>query len=199
MNVLQAIHSRRAVRDFTSEPVSEGMLYQLVSAAGWAPSAMNEQPWHFTIVTDAAVLDEISGRAKAWLLQSVSLRPRAGHFRDIFADPSFHLFYHAPALVIVSAPATTQWVKEDCALAAQNLMLIATDLKLGSCWIGFAQDWLNTPEARGLLNLSESNLAVAPIIVGHPKTLPPTVGRKPPQVTWLGHQLDRPGLSDPDA
>jgi len=186
MNVLQAIRERRAVRDYTPEPVSASLIYQLISSASWAPSAMNEQPCHFTVVTDEELLDEISAKAKAWLLKNMWSMPRSALFRDLLNDDKFHLFYHAPTLIIISAPSWAQWVTEDCALAAQNLMLTATYLGLGSCWIGFAQGWLNTPEARDLLNLSAQNICVAPIVVGHPKAVLPPVPRKAPLITWVG-------------
>ena len=186
MNVLQTIRERRAVRDYKPEPVSAGMIYQLISSASWAPSAMNEQPCHFTVITDGELLNEISTKAKAWLLKNVWSMPRSSLFRDLLNDEHFHLFYQAPALIIISAPSWDQWVTEDCAVAAQNVMLTATYLGLGSCWIGFAQGWLNTPEARDLLNLSAQNLCVAPIIVGHPKAVLPPVERKAPVITWVG-------------
>ena len=191
MSVSRAIRERRAVRDYTHEPVSAGLIYQLIDSASWAPSAMNEQPCHFTVVTDPQLLDEISRRAKAWLLKSVAAMPRPNHFRDLLRDDNFHLLYHAPALIIIAAPQKTQWGIEDCALAAQNLMLAATSLGLGSCWIGFTQGWLNTPEARDLLDLSRQNLCVAPIALGHPKALLPPAPRKSPAITWVGnaHQL----------
>ena len=121
-----------------------------------------------------------------WLLKNVSTLPHATHFRDLFSDEHFHMLYHAPALIIISAPSANRWAREDCSVAAQNLMLAAASLGLGSCWIGFAQGWLNTPEAQNLLNLSSQNLCVAPIIVGHPKAVLPAVPRKAPAVTWVG-------------
>jgi nitroreductase len=186
MNVLEAIRERRAVRDFKPEPVSAGLLYQLVSAASWAPSAMNEQPWHFTIVTDRAMLDEISRRAKSWLLTNLPAMPRSAHFRDILAEPDFNIFYNASCLVVISTDVNGPWMCEDASLAAQNMMLMATDLGLGSCWIGFAQGWLNSVEGRQLLNLSDKALVVAPLIVGYPRTLPPPVPRKAPLISWIG-------------
>src|SRR5690349_6659374 len=102
MNLSQAIRGRRAVRDFTNQPVSQEVLRQLVSAASWAPSSMNDQPWRFTVVTDSALLDQISERAKAWNLRHMPDLRQTAHFRDLLADPDFHLFYHAPALVIIS-------------------------------------------------------------------------------------------------
>src|SRR3954470_9208458 len=151
MNLLQAIRGRRAVRDFTEQSVPRLCLHQLASAASWAPSALNEQPWHFTVITDGAVLDEISERAKRWSLAHMPEVLRPAHFRDLMADPNFHLFHHAPAVVIISVPADLEWAREDCAAAAQNLMLAAVEMGLGTCWIGFAQDWLASAEGREML------------------------------------------------
>jgi len=181
-----AIRQRRAVRDYTQESVSAVALRELISAASWAPSAMNEQPWHFTVVTDTALLDEISRHSKEWMLKDLATMPRPGHFRDLLADPLFHIFYHAPALIVISAPGDGQWNAEDCALAAQNLMLAGLEQKLGSCWIGFAQGWLNTEEGHNALGLPRQSRVVAPIIVGHPKATPPPVPRKPLLITWIG-------------
>lgn len=186
MNVLQAIRERRAVRDFTGQPVSRTSLRQLISAASWAPSAMNAQPWHFTVVTDKAILDEISTRAKGWMLANMPDLRQTGHFRDLLSDPDFHLFYRAPALVVISAPAEMQWATEDCALAAQNLMLAALDIGLGTCWIGFAQGWLTSPEGRELLNLAPERVVAAPIAVGYPKASQALVPRKAVAVSWIG-------------
>ena len=196
MNVLQAIRERRAVRDFTSQPVSQASIRQLVSAASWAPSAMNAQPWHFTVVTDKVVLDEISARAKAWMLAHMPELRQTGHFRDLLSDPGFHLFYRAPALVVISAPADQEWATEDCALAAQNLMLAAVDLGLGTCWIGFAQGWLTSQEGRELLNLAPDKVVVAPIAVGHPKAPQAIVPRKAIALSWIGPK-DMPDQPEP--
>ena len=186
MEILDAIRTRRAVRDYKPDQVPATMLRQLISAASWAPSAMNEQPWHFTVITDAALLNESSRHSKEWMLKQVEAMPRPGHFRDLLADPLFHIFYHAPALIVVSVAGDGQWNTEDCALAAQNLMLAAVDENLGSCWIGFAQGWLNTELGCDLLGLPRQSRVVAPIIVGYPRTAPPPVPRKSPVINWIG-------------
>jgi nitroreductase len=193
MNLTQAIRGRRAVRDFSGNPLSPESLHQLVSAASWAPSAMNEQPWHFTVITDSAMLDEISTKAKAWSLANMPEVLRPAHFRDLMSEPSFHLFHHAPAAVIISVPADLEWAREDCAGAAQNLMLAAVEMGLGTCWIGFAQDWLASAEGRKLLNLAPGKVVVAAIAVGQPKAVPPAVPRKALALSWIGKTVaDRP-------
>ena len=81
----------------------------------------------------------------------------------MLSDPEFNIFYHAPALIVITAAQPTDWAVEDCALAAENLMLAAHAAGLGSCWIGFAQHWLGTPEGKTALGLPPSYSPIAPI------------------------------------
>ena len=186
MELNQAIAGRRAIREYTSQPVDEKTLRRLIDAAVHAPSAINQQPWTFTVVRDRNLLDRISQEAKAHMLATLPEDTQSDHFRTILGDPDFHIFYHAPALILVSANAQGPWIVEDCALAAENLMLAAYAEGLGSCWIGFAQGFLNTTEGKNLLALPAAWVTVAPIIVGHPKAAPPAVPRKEPDVHWRG-------------
>ena len=147
MDVMEAIHRRRSVRDFASDAIDKTVIRQIIDAAVQAPSAINEQPWRFTVVQEQATLDRISSRAKAHVLSAPSGSLPA-RLRDMLANPDFQIFYHAPALVVISARAGGPWMVEDCALAAENLMLAACAAGLGTCWIGFAQGWLQTPMER---------------------------------------------------
>lgn len=79
----------------------------------------------------------------------------------------------------------SRWAVEDCALAAENLMLAAYAEGLGTCWIGLAQSWLATAEGKAALGLPAACLPVAPIIVGRPKSTPAPVGRNEPQIRWI--------------
>jgi nitroreductase len=189
MEILDAIHRRRAVRDYKPEKVPVALLRRVIEAASWAPSAMNEQPWHFTAMTDRTLMGEISTHAKLFMLKSVAAMPRSGHFQVILGDPHFNIFYNAPALLVISTEAQGQWCVEDCALAAENAMLAAFDLGLGSCWIGFAQGWLNSAAGLEALGLPRGHRVVAPIIMGYPKIEPPPVARKSPAIHWLGDSM----------
>ncbi len=182
----KSIFGRRSVREYTGESIDQQTLRRLIDAAIHAPSAVNEQPWTFTVVRDPVVLDRISKDAKAHMLATLSVGAQSEHFRSLLQNPNFHIFYHAPALILISATAQGPWIVEDCALAAENLMLAAYSQGLGSCWIGFAQSFLNTAEGKKLLALPEAWVSVAPIIVGHPKSVPPPVPRKEPQIRWVG-------------
>ncbi|WP_353744675.1 nitroreductase family protein [Sphingomonas sp. 66-10] len=103
MELMDAIRNRRAVRDYAPEPLDQVQLRALVDAAIQAPSAVNRQPWSFCIVTDQALLQRISDKAKAHMLHSPSVGLLAHHFETLLSDPGFHIFYHAPALVLISA------------------------------------------------------------------------------------------------
>ena len=187
MDLLEAVYSRRAVREFTAEPVDEKTLRQLIDAAIQAPSAVNEQPWLFSVVLDKALLSRISQKAKAHVVKTtaVGLLSHTPRYQQILNDPTFDIFYHAPALIVIAAAAGGPWAVENCTLAAENLMLAARGLGLGTCWIGFSQGWLGTEEGKAALSLPAGSVPVAPIIVGHPKSAPPPVARKEPQIHWL--------------
>lgn len=184
MELTQAIYGRRATRAFTSEPVSTSALELLVEAAIQAPSAVNEQPWDFAIIRNKALLDQISTAAKGHVLNASKIGDVPSHLRKHLEDPAFHIFYHAPALIVISAK-TSEWAVEDAALAAENLMLSAYAQGFGSCWIGFAQRWLETEEGQRSIGVPPDFTAIAPIIVGHPAASMPPVPRNPARARWL--------------
>ena len=186
MNLKEAIDSRRAIREYTAAAVEEQTIRDLIGAAIMAPSAVNEQPWTFTVVRDRNVLDRFSSEAKAHMLASpdFSESHHSAHFASMLGDPEFNIFYHAPVLVIISAAAAGPWAVVDCTLAAENLMLAAHGVGLGSCWIGFAQSYLDTAAGKEMFDMPKGWLPVAPIIIGHPKGVAPAVPRKEPVIHW---------------
>ncbi len=186
MDLKQAIYSRRSVREFTAEAIEQKVLRDLIDAAVQAPSAVNQQPWSFCVVEDKAVLARISREAKAHVLGVSPAGLVSHHFTDVLSDPNFDIFYHAPALIVISSAVQSPWAVENCTLAAENLMLTACAAGLGTCWIGFAQAWLGTSEGKAALDLPQSYVPVAPIIVGHPKSIPPPVPRREPEIRWIG-------------
>ena len=186
MDLKEAIYTRRSTRDYTAEPVSEKIIRELIDAAIQAPTAVNAQPCTFCVVHDRRLLQTISREAKAHMLSTIPVGLMSRHFSQILNDPNFEIFYHAAALILISTVADIPWAVEDCALAAENLMLAARGAGLGTCWIGFAQGFLATTEGKALLKLPAAYRPVAPIVVGHPKSPPPPVQRKEPEIRWIG-------------
>ena len=185
MELSEAIAGRRAVREYTTEAVDETVICRLIDDAVQAPSAINEQPWVFTVVRDQALLDRTSDKAKAHLRANTPAASLQGKAGSMLENTQYQIFYHAPVLVLISASAGGDWALEDCTLAAENLMLAAYAEGLGSCWIGLAQAYLKTPEGRAAFQLPAAYEPVAPIILGHPKASTPRVARHPPEIHWL--------------
>ena len=186
MDLYEALAGRRSVRDYTGTAVDEAMIDKLIHAAVQAPSAVNAQPWSFTVVRDRNLLDRISREAKAHMLVTMPSDHQMTHLRASLVDPHFHIFHHAPVLILICGPAAGSWITEDCSMAAQNLMLAAHAEGLGTCWIGFAQAFLNTQPGRAIVGVPHSSCVVAPIIVGHPAKAPAAVPRLEPRIHWLG-------------
>jgi nitroreductase len=185
MQVQEAIFNRRSVRQYTDEAVDDATIRRLIAAATFAPNAVNQQPWRFTVVRDREVLSRISREAKAHMLATLATQHEE-RFRARLSDPAFDIFYHAPALIVISGRAQEPWIVEDCALAAQALMLAAFAEGFGTCWIGFAQGYLGTAAGKAVLGAPEEWLPVAPIIVGRPAVAAPPVPRLNPEIRWIG-------------
>ncbi|MGC1459001.1 MAG: nitroreductase family protein [Steroidobacteraceae bacterium] len=190
MNIAEAICGRRSTREYQTRVPGESLIGSLIEAATLAPNAVNEQPSTFTVVRDQGVLNQLSHDAKAHLLATMApgTTPgaRAEHFRVRLDNPDFQIFYHAPVLILISGNTPGSYIVEDCALAAENLMLTAHSLGLGSCWIGLAQSYLGTPAGKKALGLPGSWIPVAPIIIGYPSAPPAAVSRKAAEVRWVG-------------
>jgi len=185
MEIREAIYTRRSIRAYQNKPVDRALIEQCIEAAVQAPTAMNAQPWSFAVIQDAAVLKDLSDRTKAHLLAVMDKMPALEGYRETIENPDFSVFYNAPALIIICArpdagPAPTT----DCATAAQNLMLTARSLGLGSCWIGFAGMYLSSAEAKRQFGIPEDYRVEAPIIIGYPDGEFSTMEKNPPQMIY---------------
>lgn len=189
MDIATAIAGRRSVREYAPKAIAEQTIRGLIAAATLAPSAMNQQPWTFTVVRNRPLLEELSAAAKRCMLDTLTTDTgavaRAARLRPMLSDPAFQIFHRAPVLILISAAAPGPWIAEDCALAAENLMLTAHAAGLGTCWIGFAQSYLNTPTGKQHLGLPDSCVPVAPLAVGYPSVYPTAVERRQPEIRWV--------------
>lgn len=182
MDVTEAIYQRRSVRAFTDQVVDKATVDALLKAATHAPSSMNEQPWAFVVVQDSKELTRWSERVKAHVLKRLKPDSPLIKYRDMLADPDYHVFHRAGTLIIICARPGAHNGEEDCSLAAQNLMLAAHAKGLGTCPIGFARPWLNLAVSKRELGIPSTYQAVFPLIVGYPKGETAAVARKEPEI-----------------
>ena len=127
MDVLQAISNRRSHRAYKQEQLSEKVLGSILKAGLEAPSARNHQPWHFSVVQDAALIQEVHDEAAKVMGKQGSPR---------FADPGFQMFYHAPTVVFLFGEKDFPWTQVDCGIAVENMALAAEGLGVGSVILG---------------------------------------------------------------
>lgn len=144
--VLTNIKTRRSVRVYTEQQISDSDLLLILEAATYAPSGMNYQTWHFTVIQDAEVLKKLNEKIKAAFAKSNEPRlQERGH------SSTYCCYYHAPTLVVVSNEPTQWWAAMDCACALENIFLAAHSLGISSCWINQLGQTCDDPEVRAFL------------------------------------------------
>jgi len=194
-SAIDNMYRRRAVRAFQGERLDEFTIRRLLDAAVQAPTAVHAEPWAFVIVQDPLLLKRLSDRGKAAALEAAAEHhdllkaPGAAPAQDlsaVLANPEFNIFYNAGTLIVICARPLTAFVTADCWLAAENLMLAACAMGLGTCCIGLSVPLLNTPEVKQELGIPPEGAAVAPIIVGIPEGPAARVPRKAPEILrWI--------------
>lgn len=148
---MEAILKRRSIRRYTDQAIPEELFDELLEAAMCAPSAGNERPWHFIILTERSLLEGI-----------------------IEIHVNAQMLKYAPAAIVVCAdtalnkyPGIDYWV-QDCAAATENILLAAHDKGLGACWLGVYPRTERVAGMKRLLGLPENIVPVAAIAVGYP-------------------------------
>jgi nitroreductase len=114
LDVMEVIKARRSIRKFRKDPVPEEALEKLIEAFKSAPSSKNTQPWRLVIIRDKGTLRRLADLTKY------------GKFLS-----------EAPlAIAVVACPKKSDWAIVDATLATYNMVLVAAEMGLGTCWIG---------------------------------------------------------------
>ncbi len=184
MELDDCIHGRRAIRLYEDKPVDRQLLESILNAGIWAPSGVNEQPWRFIVIQDKNIIKSLSDSIKTILLDF----EWTDQFKDALSSELDTIFYSAPALVIINVAKDEQWhtIRTlDCGLAAQNMMLKAHDVGLGSCFIGFG-NYLNEDEAaKDKVGIPSDHEVLACMVFGYPGEAPEPKSRELKVINWL--------------
>lgn len=150
---LELLRKRRSIRQFDSQSVRKEDVELLLEAMLRSPSSRSLNPWHFVVVTDTLLIEELS-----------KSKPHGATFMK-----------NAPLAIVVCADPSISdvWV-EDCSIASYNLHLAATDIGLGSCWIQIRKRDCNeslSSEAyvKKIVELGVEMRVEAIIALGYPK------------------------------
>ena len=189
-SMFEALLARRSVRKYKPRKVEAQTINNLLEAAVRAPTALGQEPWAFVIIQDKILLKNLSDYAKPLFLNQIHQHhqhhqhhsKQAQHKLDLFNRPDFNIFHDANTLIVICGKSAAPFFSADCWLAAENMMLAACAMNLGSCVIGSALSAFEVPEVRTKLRIPDSYSAVAPIVIGYPdeKNIPSS--RKSPVV-----------------
>lgn len=150
MDLLEAITTRRSIRSYTDQPVSDDLVQEIIRAGMMAPSAGNQRPWHFIVIRDQELLAQVPG-----------------------FHPYAKMVTKAPVSILVcGAPEGKKWPDfwpQDCSAALQNMLLAARALGLGTVWAGIYPLEDRVSAARTLFGIPESVIPFAIVPVGWPK------------------------------
>ncbi|MBF7084435.1 nitroreductase family protein [Desulfallas sp. Bu1-1] len=185
MNLKEIITGRRSVRSYEEKPLSEEIIKNLIAMGIHAPSGSNMQPWAFVVIEDKEFMREWSDRTKEVLLGQMESNAYLQQYKGLMENKNFNIFYDAPCLLLIYGDTKSPNHVFDCSMAAQNIMLSAYEMGLGSCWIGFAMTLGNSPEIKNKLGVPENYRLVAPLVLGYPRgTWPPIPRREPVIFAW---------------
>ncbi len=174
--ILENILSRRSVREYKSEQISKESLDQILLAGRYAASGKNKQPWKFIAVQDKKILNLVDKTLKQSILNidsenTTEVISKYLNFLKPKAESSDDLFLGAPTLIIIAAQKDNYTSRDDCALAAGNMMLMATELNIGSCWLGMLPIFTEAPEIRNIfeaLGIPENYDIYSSLALGYP-------------------------------
>jgi nitroreductase len=129
-DILDIIKKRRSVRFFKPEQISDSEIAAIIEAGTYAPSGRGDQSWYFTVAQNTELLNELSEAVKRIYatLDNPFLQSQG-------KNPKYHLYYHAPTVIIISGNKDALLPQLDCAVCVQNILLAAESLNIGSCWI----------------------------------------------------------------
>jgi nitroreductase len=149
MDIIETIKTRRSVRRYKRDQIPKNLIEKLLEAGRWAPSASNSQPWNFILLKDEKLKREVAN---------------ATTYGKFLADAPL-------GIAIVVDPNTSTHPVEDGSVAAENILLEAQSLGLGSCWIG-AYNSSYEEKAKKILKIPAEKRLLSIISVGYPAESP---------------------------
>ena len=185
-DTIKVLLDRRSVRVYDDRPVSKEDLDTIVKCGQYAASANGRQPWHFTVITDRALLDRISAANRDAVLADPNTPADA---REAAMEPAFHSFRGAPAAILVSAENDRVNTIADCANATENMAIAAKALGLGSCYLASHKAAMIAPGGEALKKAAGTPDGYIPyfaLAVGYPAEDPAPAPRRAGTVSYLG-------------
>ncbi len=184
METKDAIISRRSIRTYTDQPISDADLQEIITAGLYAPSAVDLQPWYFVVVKSPEKLAELRGHMSDVydIVEPVMLKRFANHPAVVAETKVFLKSLGGAQCCILAFMLKPEYpdkkiAAEGVCAAVQNMLLMAFDLGIGSCWMT-APISAGMDEQLRLKYAPEHGEFVAAVTFGYPKFTPKAPKRK---------------------
>ena len=215
----EIVLSRRSIRHYTQAPVPPDIIEEIIDIARFSPTASNSQHVSYIVITDPAILKNISEqvfstatklyeysttRSGRWLFKGLRVSPAMKAMLKKYIEPMEYyialkksgrdlILHHAPVLVLLHGPSLSFFGADNCNIAAANITNYAHSMGLGTCYIGFVTLLSRiSKKLRLLAGLPKGRTLYASLILGYPALKHPyTVSRKNPDTRWITHASDR--------
>ena len=174
--VVETIMTRRSIRQYKPEAVEREKMQTIVECGINAPNAMNRQPWEVRVVDNPGYINGVTELYK-------KANPQAA------ADSTFrNMFRNAPTVVFIGHDTKSESSPFDCGLLAENMMLSAWSMGIGSCCLGSPARFMMSPEAAEYLkklNFSEGYELLYCIGFGYPDETPAAKPRETSKIQFV--------------
>lgn len=194
MEFFDLVKNRRSIRKYKSQPIAKEDILKILDAANWAPSALNWQPWEFIVISGEKLKD--LGASYKNVVNNFSQTLYEKDDSKVISDDRFAKFaatYGGAPIIIVllvessEDPDEQKAILESASAAMQNLILAASNLNLGTCWM--TSPLSDEGNLRHILNIPYDREIVAVTPLGYPDVTPKPPARKDPELTdkikWL--------------
>lgn len=149
MDAFEAILTRRSIRKYTGKKVPRELVGDLLKAAFAAPTAKNKQPWHFVVIDDRKILNEV---------------PKFHPYSQMLKEASFAILVCGDEKI----QEMNGYLQQDLSAATQNILLAAHAKGLGAVWLGIYPREERVEGMRKLISTPASVLPFALISIGYP-------------------------------
>ena len=175
-NLLSLIKSRRSIRQYKEEEISEELLNKIKEMLPYIPTGCNSHSLHFSIVESKSVMVELKNIVNNSLLKAISYKivsplvNKFSKYKDSLLQGEDVIFRNAPHMIVVSSPVTAPCTNIDPIIALSYIELYAQNLGLGTCWCGFAELCIKTfPNISEILEIPSGYKPVYAMLLGYPK------------------------------
>ncbi len=167
-SIMDTIKKRISIRAYQDRALEKNTIDSLLEAAREAPSARNLQQLEYKVITSKALSQKMSDTVEAEVKKEIASMPPGSPAAPV--KP--HYFYNAPLVIIITGPVDNIWTATDAALAAQNIMLYAASINLGTCFIGMSRLLEKNPAMLQELHIGNGRKIAACVGCGYPDEQP---------------------------